>query len=456
MSRSLSIKQKIDILVSRVDSLETENNTLREEVDRLNTRLLKYENPKNSSNSSKPPSSDFPKQPRTQSLREKSDRKPGGQPGHKGNTLKMVDSPNIITEHKPNYCTKCGKDISSLLGEFIGKRQVIDIPPIQPVVTEHRVYKKFCSCGHCNESSFPDGVQTPVSYGSGVQAMVAYLNTRQYMSISRTSEMFKTVFGIELSTGGVCHILQKMKHKAQPAYESIRQFVLRSTVIGGDETGVNINSDNYWAWAFQNPKATYIAINKKRGYSAIEEIMPEGFINNILVTDCWASYFKTEAFLHQLCTAHLLRELKYFNQQYPNNSWISRLISLIDNALELRKRGQLTQMKIDEIHRTFTVLLKESAADNVKDIITFQNRMIKYKDYVFAFIDNPEIPPDNNGSERAIRNFKVKQKVSGFFKSIEGSNAYAVLRSVIDTAIKNNKNPYLAIQQVAQYNYATE
>jgi len=441
---------KIDRLLDKIDVIEEENRILREQ-------LAKYQISKNSNNSNMPPSSDFPKQSKTNSLRISSGKKPGGQLGHKGNTLKMVESPDIIEDHQSNYCTKCGKDITLFPSELVGKRQVIDIPPIQSFVTEHRVYKRVCACGHCNESAFPEGVQTSVSYGAGIQSMVAYLNARHYIPVERSAEFINDIFKVPISTGGICYLLNKAKQKALPVYEAIRQFVSQQTVIGGDETGVNINGKNNWAWVFQNPKATYIAIHESRGSRAINDIMPEGFNKNILITDCWSAYFKTGALFHQLCTAHLQRELKSFNQIHPENTWVIRLAALIENALDLHRDNKLTQTKINEIRRTFSLLIEEPATTkNVKELIAFQKRMVKYEDYVFGFLDHPDIPPDNNGSERAIRNFKVKLKNSGFFKSFEGASIYAVIRSIIDTAIKNDQNPYHAMQLLALNVYPTE
>jgi len=457
MANEGNIYETLGFLMNRVDELEkevirlrhieAENQFLRNYVAVLEERLSKYENPKNSTNSNRPPSSDFPKPNKTNSLRTPSGKKPGGQPGHDGNTLKMVEVPDTIENHQSNFCAKCGKDLSLVPFQLVGKRQVIDLPPIRPMVTEHRVYSWVCTCGHCNQGVFPEGVQTPVSYGSGVQSMVAYFNARHYLPVERSAEIMNNIFNIPISTGGIDYLLKKIKQKAMPTYESIRQFILKQTVIGGDETGVNINGKNHWAWTFQNTKATYIAIDESRGSKAINNIMPEGFAHNVLVTDCWSAYFKAGAMSHQLCTAHLQRELKHFNECYPKNNWVTRLSSLIDNALSLRRNKQLTPVKINETLRSFDLLLKEPAANKeIKELTTFQKRLVKYQDYVFAFLCNPEIPPDNNGSERAIRNFKVKQKNSGFFKSIEGANSYAVIRSIIDTALKNGQNPYQAMQ----------
>lgn len=424
-------------------------NELEKEVDYLKGRLSKYENPKNSGNSNKPPSSDFPKVQKTQSLREQSGKKPGGQPGHKGTTLKMCNNPDVVLSHNPNYCTCCGEDLSGCDGQLAGSRQVIDIPPIKPVITEHDVYRIRCRCGHENTALFPQGIVAPVSYGPGVQSLVAYLSVRQYIPVERTAELMSNVFGLPISTGGVCYLLGKVKQKAVPVYESIRQLVLEGKVIGADETGANINGKNNWAWVFQNLMATYITIHKSRGHRAIADIMPEGFEKNILVTDCWAAYFKDIAASHQLCTAHLLRELKFFAERYPENTWVQRMYGLIVNALEMRKENKLTPQKSAEVTRTFLVLIEEPASQEIKELITFQKRMVKYSGYVFAFLNNPDIPPDNNGSERAIRNFKVKQKISGLFRSKGGAEIFATLRSVIDTAIKQQQNPYKKLHAIS-------
>ncbi|MCL6101624.1 MAG: IS66 family transposase [Bacteroidetes bacterium] len=449
MTRQLSLEDKIDALLKRVDYLE-------HEVVRLTGRLAKYENPKNSKNSSKPPSSDFPKLPKTQSLRESSGKKPGGQIGHEGTTLRMVANPDIIETHCPSFCTCCGEDLSTIPAIFVGKRQVIDTPPIIPVVTEHQLFNKCCKCGHLNQSSFPVGVNTPVSYGENVQALTAYLSTRQYLPVKRLAELLSNLFGLSVSTGGVGYILTKMKTKAYVAYESIRQNVLKNKVIGADETGISINGKNHWAWAFQHNKATFISVHKNRGFNAIKEIMPEGLQNNILVTDCWSPYFKTDAAMHQLCTAHLLRELTHFEEKYLNDTWTSRMSHILTKALDLRRDNKETKDNVEEILSSFSELIIEPLNKDMKDMVAFQKRMVKYSDHLFNFLLNKDIPSDNNGSERAIRNFKVKQKISGFFKSDEGANIYATIRSVIDTAIKNDQNPFEIIRLIAQCEVATE
>lgn len=450
MAEQLSLLlEKIDGLLNRISSLESE-------VLCLTKRLAQYELPKNSQNSSRPPSSDFPKPQKTQSLRKPSGKKPGGQPGHDGTTLRMTSAPDITEHHSPFYCSCCGEDLSAQPGLFAGKRQVIDIPPIVPIVTEHQLFDKRCKCGHLNRASYPLCATSHVSYGENAQALIAYLSVRQYLPIKRLSEFLSDMFGLSVSTGGIDYILNKMQSKASVIYESIRQNVLTNNVIGADETGVNIDGSNNWGWTFQHQQATFIAIHPNRGYNAIEEIMPEGLQNSILVTDCWSSYFKTNAASHQLCTAHLLRELTFMKEKYKNHTWATRMSQLISKALGLRKDNKETKENVDEILGTFSGLISEPIGQDLEEVVVFQKRMAKYSDYVFNFLRNKDIPPDNNGSERAIRNFKVKLKISGFFKSFAGAQVYATLRSVIDTAIKNDQNPIQIIRLIAQCEVPTE
>jgi len=187
-----------------------------------------------------------------------------------------------------------------------------------------------------------------------------------------------------------------------------------------------INGKNHWVWTFQNPRATFIGIHPKRRYVAIEEdLMPEGFKNIILLSDCWASYFKTNAKSHQICTAHILQ---YLTERYKNQTWSGRITRLIKLALKVRR---LQNIKPDMITRKTNKLkefLNEAIDKSFKKIIALQKQLAKYQDYLFLFLENEFVPPDNNGSERAIRNFKVKQKVSGFFKTVSGANNYAILR----------------------------
>ena len=396
--------------------LKQENKILKKENQDLKNQLISLRHRKDSSNSSMPPSSDMTKPKRTNSLRKTSGKKPGGQPGHKGSTLKMLENPDLTENHYPLVCEHCGSSLSESSAEFSGQRQIIDLPEIRQIVTEHRIYSKQCNCGHCTKSVYPDFVKSPVSYGANIQSLVAYMSARQYIPVERMHEFFKEILKVNLSEGGICYLLDKMAKKAEGEYLRIKTSVMQSKVIGADETGANINGDNHWYWTFQNPENTFIGVHKNRGYKAIIDLFGNNFENSTLVSDCWPSYFKTNAMNHQMCTAHLQRELIGLTQKYPSQTWTIKFNDLLLRATKLTKQyTQVPTNKITEIYLEFEKLLKFKINSKWKELIPFFNRMIRYKKYLFNFLSDPSIPPDNNASERAIRNVKVKQKVSGFF-----------------------------------------
>jgi len=421
----------------------------------LRERLAKYENPKNSRNSSLPPSKDENRPPRTRSLREQTGKKPGGQSGHDGNTLKMASIPDKIVEHIPEYCSYCGNDISNLACEVVGKRQVVDIPPIQPEYTEHRVYQKTCRCGHIIKSDFPQGINTPVRYGVNVESLIGYFHCRQYIPFERMREIFNDLFRLPVSEGGLHYILNRLVSKALPAYGLIKKKIANSKVVGADETGVKINGKQHWYWTWQNEESTFIVASENRGFKTIEKNFSQGFPQSVLVHDCWKSHFQTQALTHQVCIAHLFRELNYFTERYKD-PWADRFKKALKQAIEIKKQMSVCQyyqpfQPRSNIENALDALLGEAINEKHKELMSFKKRMVKYRDYLLVFLYHPKVPPDNNGSERAIRNVKVKQKISGQFKAMAGAKQFAVLRSITDTALKNGQNVLNALGVIANF-----
>jgi len=441
--------------VKELEYLEKENKRLRSDIAILKDKLGRYENPKNSNNSSIPPSKDENRPFKSKSLRKKTGRKPGGQKGHEGTTLEMVSDPDEIIDHVPEYCECCGKNIGTIPGEFVERKQVIDLPPIQPVVTEHRVYKKRCSCGHITMSSFPDGLQAPVSYGPMIESLTGYFHSRQYIPFLRMQELFRDIFSVPISEGGIHCLLDRLSTKALPVYHRIRDMVMNSPVIGTDETGGRLNGKNIWIWAWQNDRLTWLRGTDNRGYKTIEENFPKGFENAVLVHDCWKSHFQTDVQTHQLCTAHLLRELKYLEERY-NHRWVDRFRKLIIDGIELKKKLDPVDYYRPVKERTdledrLKKLLAYKFDKKLKELVSFQKRMLKYKNFILTFLYHPKVPSDNNGSERAIRNVKVKQKVSGQFKSWKGVENFLILRSITDTVLKNKQHVLKALNLIANF-----
>ena len=415
-------------------------------------RLLKNSK-KNSGNSSIPPSKDENRPAKTSSLRTSSGKLPGGQAGHEGSTLKMIATADHVIDYTPNFCKCCGLGLQDQLAELICRRQVIDIPPIKPVYTEHRLYRKVCTCGHQSSADFPEGVEAPVSYGNNTQGLIAYLHTRQYIPFKRISEFFSSVCAMPISQGTVCGILERFVIKASPAMGLIKNVLMGATVVGSDETGARQNGKNKWFWTWQSKHATFIAYSNKRDSQTIKDHFPMGFPKAILTHDCWFPHFKTQALGHQICIAHLLREMIYLGQKYIS-PWPAEFKQLLHDALSLKKTMEPDDYyhpvkQRSDLEFKLQQLLSYRIPVKDKELVVFQKRMEKHRAHLFTFLYIADVPPDNNKSELAIRNIKVKQKVSGMFKSIKGAQNYAVVRSITDTCIKNSQGILQAFVAIA-------
>ncbi|AFL83255.1 transposase [Belliella baltica DSM 15883] len=434
----------IQELIKMNHQLMEQVKSLKSRVSDLENELARYRNPKNSRNSSVPPSKDENRPKKNQSLRQDTGRKTGGQPGHKGHTLEMTSSPDIIENHIPLFCTCCGGDLSAVPAELSSKRQVLDLPVIKVVCTEHRIFSKNCSCGEKISGSFPDNINAPIQYGSGVETIVGYLHARQYVPYRRMKELLRDCFGINLSEGSIDNIIGRFARKSAPIYAKIKTAVSKSPVIGADETGAKVDGNKQWVWTYQTEELTLLAISESRGLKAMNTHFPDGFGKAVLCHDAWRAYFNYSENLHQLCCAHLLRELNYIVERYKSK-WADSLRALFREAISLkRKLKKLSDPEnsrsIASIEEKMDNLLAQPVESKHKEAVSLQKRLLKYRKSLFTFLYHQKVPPDNNASERAIRNIKVKQKISGQFKSNNGAENFSVIRSVVDTLIKRSGN----------------
>lgn len=441
ISRTSLIKQNTELLKNSADWMavvERQNEEiiiLKEKNITLEARIKELEQTKNSTNSSIPPSKDENRKQKNLSLREKSGLKVGGQPGHVGHTLLMSENPTNIVFLKPDVCSNCGNNLSNNSFDLIEKRQVFDIPPIKPIITEFQKFRTVCTCGICSTGAFPAEVVSPIQYGKQVQNLTVYLNVRQFMPFNRIKEFFSCVCSLDLSEGTIQNILKSMAEKAMPAYELIKQEVEKAKVLGGDETSVRIDGKKNWFWTVQNTILTFLWCAKSRSFQSLKTVFPNGLPNAIVCHDAYATWFQLATRKHQLCMAHLLRDLKYF-EQYEPCKWTEQIKFLFYESLKWKENHPYENHNFDKQLSK----IQENPPDNPsKKLKAFIKRLKKHEKSLFVFLDHKHVPSDNNGSERAIRNIKVKTKVSGQFKSIENANIFAVLRSVIDTLIKNKQ-----------------
>ena len=436
--------------------LKKENTKLKEEIAELKKRLGAPPDPpgplKNSANSSVPPSKEDIRSSqirKTASLRVKSGRPVGGQAGHDGHTLLRRSQADKTIMSELNFCTHCGESVEHIEGVVVETRQMIDIPLLVSELTAYIVTEKLCKCcGKKLRGRFPKGVNAPIFYGPNIQSMVAYLSEAQYVPVKRLTELMNDFFGISMSMGTVCNIIEKIKKGAKPVYDNIRQRVAHSPVVGADETGENVNGKLYWLWAWQTDKLTYLASHKNRGQVAIDTDFPDGLKHSILVTDRHSSYFNMDVKGHQLCLAHLIRNLKYLNEFDTKQTWSSQFLELLRDAIHQRKT--LAWIDIDRLNIMSRLdrLLEEPLEHLDKMFARIQRSLRKLKDAVFTFLYDQNVPYDNNGSERAIRKTKIKMKVSQAFRSENGADAFAILHSIMDTAKKNNQSPFLALKTI--------
>ena len=448
---------ELQSLRKTVDSLYAENRSLNRNVDRLlkenrelRKRLEKYEKPpKDSGNSSTPPSKEPIKaeiERRTKSLRAKSDKPVGGQIGHEGTTRKMVDTPDEIEEVSSRYCRECGRDLSEIEGVLDYVTQEVDLPPIMPIYRERRFYKKVCSCGCCNRDYAPRRRGgNAITFGKNIRAIATYLSVVQCMPYERLQSLFDTMFHLSISQGTLANIVREMLDKSRPAIEVIERLIRESAVVGFDESGCYVNGKLNWSWIAQTAYLTLVFRGAGRGARVLEDRFGESLKNMIAVTDRHSAYFAIDFLNNQICLAHLLRNLEYLNDIDKDQTWAKEVQTLLREAIHLRNEKPADVIPKENWLVRLDNLLRQNHDNLRKEFNELKRVIIKCRDYIFNFLDNPAIPPDNNGSERGIRKLKVKQKISGCFRSETGADAFHALHSIADTAWKNGQSPLDAL-----------
>jgi transposase len=440
----------------QIAELIKENLYLKEEIKRileinrvLEERLRQLEEiiQSNSSNSSKAPSRDTQKEKQLRSSRRnKSDRNKGGQRGHKGNHLKMVSNPTNTVSIGAEVCNGCGQDLTMVEGQVLRKAQLFDIPPIDINVTEYHQIEKCCPCCQMtNKGGLPKELGTAATaYGENLQRLIVYLNVRQFVPVHRLKELIQTVYGLNISTGYIVNVLSRMKNQLKGNYDTIRKEVEKSKVGGMDETGCAVNGELQWLWTFQNSEYVLLFLSENRGIKTINEVFPKHFPNTMLVSDCWRSYFKVKCKGHQICLAHLMRECNKLID-FQRSTWARDLRKVFIRIYCLTKLQKIAKHEKQRIESDLDELLARPMRKASKQIQNLKKRLTKYRTYLTTCLYHRKVPPDNNASERAIRNTKIKNKISGGFRNLQGCEAYCVLRSIIDSAIKQNIHPFTAL-----------
>ena len=473
----IEIAAFITNLLLYIEKLETHIDQQQKHIVKLETRVKELERQVGltSTNSSKPPSSDGLRKPT--SLR-KSGGKIGAPKGHDGYTLKPIDQPDEIEWHKVEVCSHCETSLADLPSEGYIRRQVFDLPIPRVVVTEHRIEKKCCpNCGTKQNAPSPENVKAPVQYGDNWIAYCAYLNTYHHLPLERICQLFHDMTGYRPSEATLLHRLASISTKIEPHTTYIREELLKSAVVHADETGMRIEDKTQWLHTVSSSDWTLYHVHEKRGKIAIEDhdVLPK--YRGILVHDCWASYFTTDfSFDHALCGAHLLRECQGIID-YDGHQWAADMKELLQEACHHKKKWRLENIPIKEAdalewEKRYDRILergaKEWATDSIPDAPPKRGRIKKskaanlatrfqlHKAAILRFIWDARVPFDNSQAERDIRMMKVKQKVSGHFRTNEGAKQFAQIRGFISTLHKQNRDILSSLISVTRGEFTFE
>ena len=462
--KNLPSAQKDELLAG----LWAENQVLRQQLAFLEERVKELEarSAKNSRNSSKPPSSDGLQKPRPKSQRKRSGRKPGGQRGHKGETLAQVAVPDHIALHALCECDYCGESLKELEADALERRQVFDLPPVRVEVTEHQAELKSCpACGKTSRSSFPVGVDQPVQYGPQLKATAVYLTQYQLLPLQRTQEVFWDLFAHRLSEGTLGNATATCFEQLAEVEEAIVERLQQSAVVHFDETGVRVEAQTQWLHTASTAELTHYGVHAKRGTAAMNAlgILPK--FAGTAVHDHWKPYFQYPC-AHALCNAHHLRELTYIHEQY-GQGWAKDLKDLLLEAKAVVEATPTNALGVQSkrcrtIERRYDALLAQGLAANPPPPATsapkkrgrpkqskpknLLDRLRDYKPQVLAFLTDPLVPFDNNQGERDIRMTKVRQKISGTFRAQHGAQSFCRIRGYISTVRKHQLNVMQALK----------
>lgn len=346
----------------------------------------------------------------------------------------------------PNYCTNCGETLADAERVLDYVTQVVSIPELKPVIKEIRHYVMICKkCGERVRTA-PRRKSNDVIYDASVKSLVVYLSVVQFLPYGRIASFLREVFGLAPSEGSLVNWVKEAKRNAQPAIEKIQEYIMSSSVVGFDESGCYCNKRLDWAWIAQTVYYTLLFRADGRSSKVLTDKFGDSLERMTAVTDRHSAYFALHFLNHQVCLAHLLRELQYMSELNTKQNWSDKITDLFREAIHERNSNPSAIIPKASWLERLDNLLKLNICNFGKKFETLKKGLIKCRDYIFNFLEDPMIPSDNNGSERGIRKLKIKLKNSCTFRSDFGADAFLELHSIVETAKKHNKTPFNAIQ----------
>src|SRR5258707_4750349 len=449
--------------VGEMTALREQVALLSEQVQALEARLAK-----DSHNSSKPPSSDGLAR-KTQSLRRTSGKKPGGQLGHRGQTLRLVAESDGVVEHRPAVCVGCQAPLDTEAPVVLReRRQVQDLPPLRLQITEHQALHVRCpACQAVSVGAFPAEAPSRAQYGPQLRALVVYLVEQQLVPYARVQALLRDLFGVDLAGGTLVMLVRAAATTLAPVEDAIKTALGRVPVLHSDETGVRHSGHLAWAHVASTARLTHYAIHPKRGSEATDAIGILPTYTGVSVHDGWKPYQTHRQCRHALCNIHHLRELTFLEEQYHQGgaTALKRLLREMNAATDQARRQGLLRLEPavrEAFVARYDALLAAGLAANpppergpqrrgrrkqtpARNLL---ERLLLGKEQVLAFLDDLTIPFDNNQAERDLRMLKVQQKVSGGFRADTGSAAFARIRGYLSRLSKHRMPRLTALAAV--------
>jgi len=436
---------------------------LYETIAKLEARIAELESRlnTNSTNSSKPPSSDGLAKPAPKSRRVKSGKKPGGQPGHDGHGLKLERKPDIVRECKADVCPNCGASLEGAAEHCAETRYVRELK----IVTELTAYKQIKStCAHCGATAcgeFPAEVKGTQNYGTGVAAFAVLMSNYAMVSYNKIAKIFRDVLQIPLSQGTLKNFNKRFAELNVPILEQIKKAIIASPEAHFDETSGRLNGKNMWFHNASTKNFTYITVNRRRGAEGIEANGVISEFKGVAHHDCWSAYFRYKNCVHALCNAHLLRELQWVIDN-KHQKWAEQMQGLLLKMKEIKEqylvkgKQKLSHYFSKQFEVEYARIVEIAYAENPipegqrkrGKVRALVDRFAIYQAEITRFVTDFGVVFDNNQAERDIRFVKCKQKVSGGFRSASGIEDFAANASVISTASKQGLSAVDAIRSI--------
>src|SRR5437588_8614540 len=443
-----------------------------EAIDYLQERVkaLEGQQAKDSHNSNLPPSSNrFVRPPK--SLRQKSGKKPGGQPGHRGHHLRQVETPDEVLLHPVERCESCQHDLREHPAEIPERRQVMDLPVKRLWVTEHRVEEKQCPvCSHLTRAPFPAAVSAPAQYGTSIQSLATYLVEGQAVPYARASQLLQELLGVQLSAGSIARFVTSCHQQLAEVESSLKAALVKTNVIHQDETGLRVGTMGWWVHVCSTQRLTHYAAHPSRGRIALDAIGIAPKFRGTSVHDGYASY-QGYCFTQACCNVHHLRELTFVEEELKQ-LWARKMKDLlVDMKAEVERAKALGQHALDVLVlarflRRYEELLSEGYRANPPPPPPQKSEHAKRKPgrakqtparnlldrlsggkwAVLRFLHDFAVPFDNNQAERDLRMIKVQQKVSGCFRTEQGVAMFCRIRSYLSTLRKQGIELFSALE----------